>query len=250
MQKKIKLTIIIPARNEEGIIAKTLDEIYKKVKVPFKVLVVDDMSVDGTSLIVKNYIKTHKNVELIKTSINKNGFSAALEKGIKNVKTDYFVVVMADLSDKPTTINKMYELIQGRWDLVCGSRYAKGGKKIGGPKLQGFFSKLVCISLHKLIGIPTADVSNAFKMYKKKALKRVSFNSESGVEASMEIVLQCFFNEAKIVDLPTTWKGRTVGKSKFKILWRAPRYFRIYIWSLENALRKMFKIPRKKFYAG
>ena len=66
----------------------------------------------------------------------------------------------------------------------------------------------------------------------------------------MEITLQAFFKEAKIADVPTTWRGRKVGKSKFKILQRAPKYSRIYLWTLENSLRKKLGIKLKNFYVG
>lgn len=242
------LTIVIPARNEEAVILKTLEKIKGTVKIPHKIVVINDFSTDRTEEVVRRYRKRQKNITIVRTNNKMRGFSGALKHGFNEAKGEFVVPVMADLCDDPATINKMYSKIQRGWDIVCGSRYIKGGGKEGGPGLQGFLSKLVCKSLHYLTGIPTEDVSNAFKMYRKEVLKNIIINSGSGVEASMEITLQAYFQRAKIVDVPTRWVGRKVGKSKFKLLQRAPRYLRIYLWALENSVRKRLGFGLKAFY--
>lgn len=229
------LTIVIPARNEEKTILKTLYKISKNVKTDHQIIVVNDQSIDRTAEIVRGVIKSNKNVKVVNTKSTNFGFANAIKLGIKNSKTRYIVIVMADLCDDVKTIDLMYRQICTGWDIVCGSRYMKGGKKIGGPKLQGVLSKMICLSLHYLTGIPTTDVSNAFKMYRKDIVRELSFTN-GGVEASMYLTLQAYFNGAKISELPTVWKGRTAGVSKFKIVERTPRYSKIYLW----AIRKRF----------
>lgn len=243
------LTIIIPEFNEEGVIEKTLESLRKHVKIPHKILVVDGISTDNTFNVVKNYSKKYKNISIIKTKPKDKKFASSIKVGFDKVKSGAVVVVMGDLCDNPKTINQMYlKLLEG-WDVVCGSRYMKGGRKIGGPVLQHFLSMFVCKSLQIFTGVPTSDVSNAFKMYKKSALKGIRANPVSGVEGSMEFLFQVhFFNNVKITEVPTIWKGRKVGKSKFKILQRTPRYFRIYMWAIENSFRKWLGIKLKNFY--
>jgi glycosyltransferase involved in cell wall biosynthesis len=245
---KDNLTIIIPAHNEEKIIIKTIKQIQRYVKIPFLLIIVNDHSTDKTELVVKNYAEGFKNIKVINNSIECRGFAGALQTGFEAVKNGVVIPVMADLCDNPTTINRMYRKMYEGWDIVCGSRYIKGGSKKGGPKLQGFLSNYVCKSLHLLTGIPTTDVSNAFKMYRREIIDQVQINLKSGVEASMEITLQAYFNGAKITEVPTSWKGRVIGKSKFKILERSPRYWRIYIWAIENTLRNRLGLRLKVFY--
>lgn len=245
---KTKLTIIIPAHNEEDIIISTLNDLKKKLTIQSKILVVDDHSTDKTAALVRKYIRKNKNVSLVGNYGVNRGFSSTLKIGFKRAKTEYVLPVMADLCDDPRTINKMYSKIDDGWDIICGSRYMKGGKKKGGPKLQGFFSMLVCRSLKILTGIPTQDVSNAFKVYKKSILRPVRIRNGGGVEISMEITMQVFFKGAKITEIPTHWKGRTVGQSKFKIVQRTPRYWRIYFWSIKNSMMKKLKLPFDPVY--
>lgn len=236
---KINLSIIIPARNEEKNIISTLNAIKKEVRVPHEVIIIDDCSSDNTEGVIKKYINKKKNIFLVRTNKGSNGFSNSIKKGIKKSSTNTVVVVMADLCDDPKTINKMYEKITEGWDIVCGSRYMQQGKKIGGPKIQNFFSTLVCKSLHYILKMPTQDASNAFKMFKKSIFKTITYKDNSGVESSLDFILKAHFRDYKIVDVPTTWRGRTIGDSKFRLIERSPRYARIYLWALKQSLIKL-----------
>lgn len=236
---KDKLSIIIPARNEEGNIRLTLEAIKEEVKMPYEIVVVDDSSVDRTAGVVNSYIKKNRNVSLVSTDQDKGGFSNAIRKGLEKSSGNILLIVMADLCDDPKTINRMYKKIVDGWDIVCGSRYIKGGVKKGGPVMQNFFSALVCKSLHYIIGIPTYDSSNAFKMFKRKVLKCVEYKADRGVEVSLDFILRAYFQGFSIVDEPTSWKGRTIGQSKFKLIERSPKYFNVYIWALMKWAEKL-----------
>lgn len=249
MNKIFSVDIIIPAHNEEEVIIETLESIDRHVKIPYMITVVNDCSSDNTKKEVLKYMRSHRRIRLLNTTSNKRGFSNAIHTGFVKTKGKYVVPVMADLCDDPKTINRMYKEIQEGWDIVCGSRYIKGGGKVGGPRVQGFLSQMVCLTLHLFSGIPTKDVSNAFKMYKRSTLSQVTFNQQSGVEMSMELTIQAYFQGARIKDIPTTWRGRTQGTSKFKIVKRTPRYWRIYRWTIENRLRQLGHLSLKPFYA-
>lgn len=234
---KKKLSIVIPARNEEENILRTLVSLKKKVLIPYEVIVVNDFSSDKTEDIVRLYAKQNKGVAIVRTNEKKKGFSNAIRKGLEKTSADIVVIVMADLCDEPSTINIMYKKILEGWDIICGSRYIKGGKKIGGPEIQSFFSALVCKSLYYIIGITTKDASNAFKCFRKSILKDLEYKPNSGVEASLDFILRAHFKGMKIMDVPTTWRGRTKGESKFKLIERSPKYLRIYLWALTQRLK-------------
>ncbi len=236
-----RLTIIIPARNEQFTIIKTLDKLQRFVKVPCRYLVVDDQSTDETAKLVKNYILKHKNVTLLKTTSDRKGFGNALYLGFLHSQSEYVLPVMADLCDDPETINRMYKKIQEGYDIVAGSRYMEKGRKIGGARLQGFFSKVICLSLKQITGIPTHDISNSFKIYKKNLIKSLNFDARFGVEISMFLTLQAYFKGAKIAEVPTVWQGRTEGKSKFNIFKRTPKYLYIYLWAIRERFVQLLK---------
>lgn len=249
--KDLTLTIIIPVRHEEETIVDTLESIKKYVHTKHEVVVVDDTiissdntkDVDMTVDIVKRYQKNHKNIRILQNLRHRaNGFSLAVWRGIQEVPKGAIVFVMADRCDDICDIDKMYKKILAGYDIVCGSRYVKGGKKIGGPKFQGFFSYIVNISLSFLLRLPTRDVSNSFKMYRSNILNALPEPTSTGFEVSMEIFFNAYYSGAKVSEVPTIWIGRRKGKSKFRFIERVPAYIRIYLWALANAARQLFHV--------
>lgn len=186
----MKISIVIPAHNEEKSIGKILDQIAEKV--PFEiveeVIVVDDHSTDSTSEVVKDRVKKYPlfNIKVI-CNDTPPGFANALRKGRQEAKGDLILHLMGDGCDNIEDINLMFEKFKnGHVDMVCGSRYVKGGERKGGSVAKGFFSRFVGVSLHYIIGIPTRDVSNAFKMYRREILGQVKLET-NGFEISMEL---------------------------------------------------------------
>lgn len=241
------ITIIIPVKNEEDSIIKNLELLRNLVIIPHYVILVDGCSIDNTFNLVTSYIKKNreilirptKNIRIIRTPPNKSGFKDSIDLGIKAAATDIVVVMMGDLCDDPKTINKMYDKLQSGYDIIVGSRYMPGGNKIAEPKIQGFLSRTVNKTLHTLTGIPIHDVSNPFRMYKKKLYSEIKTMSK-GNEIPIEILFKAHIDGARIAEVPTTWRGRKSGKSKFKLLKVIPGYARLYFWILLNAAIKRF----------
>lgn len=248
LTKKNYVTIVIPVRNEEGSIIKNLESLQEKVTIPHHVIIVDGCSSDQTFNLVTSYIKRNwktlsfrnENVKIIRTNKNESGFKDSIDFGIKTAKTDLIVVMMGDLCDDPETINRMYDAMQNGYDIAVGSRYMPGGSKISEPKIQGFLSRMVSKTLRLLTGIPIYDVSNPFRMYKKELLEKIQTTSKTN-EIPIEILFKAYINGARITEIPTIWKGRKSGKSKFKLLKVIPGYAKLYVWILQNMAKKRFK---------
>lgn len=227
----MKITIVIPAHNEEANIEKVIESIERNVHSEHEIVIVDDHCIDKTADIVKGLVSQYQNnIRLVKND-DEPGFANALKTGFSNTRSDIIVPVMADLCDDPQTINRMYDKIIEGFDIVCASRYMPGGRKIGGPKLKGFFSRFVGLSLHFLIGIPTHDIANSFKMYKRGVIDTSNIESE-GFEISVELPLKAFFADYKITEVPTTWVDRKCGESKFHVLKQGSNYLKLYFWAL------------------
>ncbi len=224
-------SIIIPAHNEEGSLRGTVSSLEKVLSdYNFEIVIVNDHSGDRTVKVVRELTKKYPNVRLVNNR-NKKGFATTLIAGFRQARGEFLIPVMADGCDDPHTLKEMYEKAKNGYDLVCASRYCKGGKRVGGPKLKGFFSESVGRTLHFLIKIPTTDVANAFKLYRKSALQKIKIKN-SGFAISMEITLKMYFQGYKISEIPTCWKGRKEGKSKFQVLRIAPLYLKWYLWAL------------------
>jgi len=233
----MNFSVVIPAHNEENSIEEVIRCLEQGVKGNYEILVVDDHSSDKTVQIVKKLASEYNNISLVPNK-EEAGFANAIRTGFSNARTDIVVPVMADLCDDPNIINKMYEkLLEEGFDIVCGSRYMKDGKKIGGPLLKSLFSKFYGISLYFLLGIPTHDIANAFKMYRKEVIDAILLESK-GFEILVELPLKAFFLGYRITELPTIWRDRKEGRSKFRLFQQGLRYFRFYIWALKKKLDK------------
>ncbi len=226
----MKIGIVIPAHNEDKVIAKTIEGLVKELDLDYEIVVVNDHSIDNTVKAVETLMQKFPNLRLVDNDW-KIGFGNALRKGFSVSDSDLIIPVMADFCDDFRTIRQMYEKALEGFDLVCGSRYMRGGTKIGGPFIQSLSSRFVGWSLKYLIGIPTFDVSNSFKCYRKNILETVKINSK-GFEISMEITLKAFFAGFRITEVSTNWTGRSIGKSKFYLFKIAPKYIRLYLWAI------------------
>ena len=226
----MKISIVIPAHNEEDNIANVIDRIEEMLDLDHELVVVNDHSVDATAQIVAELSRQYNNIKLVENKLEP-GFANALRTGFGNVNAEVVIPIMGDLCDDLTTIKKMFEKMNEGYDIVCGSRYMKGGLRNGGSKFKAFLSCLGGKSIHYLLGVPTYDIPNAFKMYKKKVIDSIDIKSK-GFEISMEIPLKAYFMGFKIAEVPTAWQERTKGKSSFKIFKLLPSYLKLYIWAI------------------
>lgn len=224
------ISIVIPAHNEEKHIAETLDSISRHVRTPHEVIVIADHCCDRTEEIVRSFL----NIQLLRNE-GDQGFSNTVIAGIRAARGDAVVLVMADGCDDLRDIDHMWDVLQQQHaDVVCGSRYMKNGKKIGGPHLQNLLSRTVCSSLHLLARIPTRDAANAFKMYRRSFLEILEYNIENtGTEYSLALLLRTHRAGGKIIDIPTIWTGRSIPlRKELAILKRLPGYLSHYLSTL------------------
>ena len=230
----MKLSIIVPAHNEEENIADCLRKIEDSVHFEHELVVVNDYSIDRTSQIVAELSGQYKNIKLVK-NYREGGFANAIRTGFDNATGDVVMPVMADLCDDLATIPGLWEKINEGYDVACGCRYTKEGARLGGSRFKGMLSGSAGRSLHFLLGIPTHDIANAFKMYRKKVIESVDIKAK-GFEISMEITLKAYYQGFKISEVPTVWRERTKGRSNFSVFKLLPSYLKLYFWAL---LRKL-----------
>lgn len=224
-----ELVIVCPVYHEQDNIERTLDEIRSKIRTPHTTLIVYDKDDDPTVPVVERLLPKHPDVRLLKNDIGR-GVLNAIRKGFQAVPDDgVCLVVMADLSDDLVTVDEMYAMIGRGYDLVCGSRYMRRGKQLGGPWLKGFLSRLAGVSLHALLGFPTRDATNAFRMYRAGVLRAIPIESKGGFELSLEITVKAWRAGFKVGEIASIWRDRTAGESRFKMWEWLPSYLKWYL---------------------
>jgi dolichol-phosphate mannosyltransferase len=240
------LALIIPVYYEQDNIINLFNEIAHRIKIPIRIYIIYDTDEDPTFQIVKDKINDY-NFEILLVK-NKSGHGAlnAIITGFTVFEEEACVVIMADGSDDLSTINGMYGLFCQGFHIVCGSRYMRNGEQHGGNKFKRILSKIAGESLYYLTQMPTHDVTNSFKLYTKYALKQIKFESTGGFEIGMEIVVKSYINNLSITEVPTIWKDRYTGTSKFKLIKWLPHYFVWYLYALIK--RPLFCRKRTPLY--
>lgn len=240
------LQIIMPVYNEGENILRTLRETEDKIRTRHCILLVYDFDDDNTLPVVRRYTEEKKpsNIELVKNRYG-SGVLNALRTGFDIAKGDVVLVAMADLSDDLSVVDTMFDHINKGSDVVCGSRYMKGGRQLGGPLLKKLLSRIAGISLHLITRVPTHDISNSFKMYRKSVIDDVKIESRGGFEVGMEIVVKAFLRGYKITEVPSVWQGRVAGKSRFRLVRWLPSYLRWYIYALGGRLKGLLALRLK-----
>lgn len=228
------LDIVIPVYNEDKSILHLFEEIEQEIKTPKHIMIVYDFDKDTTVPVVTK----HKNdysfeIDLVLNTIGRGALNA-IKMGMQSAREDMVLVMMADSSDKLDVVDCMCTMMKNGYDLVCGSRYMKGGKQNGGPLLKGLFSRMAGLSLHMLTKIPTHDCTNSFKLYRRAMLQKIDIESKGGFEIGLEILVKAYVNGYKIGEVPSEWFDREEGESNFH-MWRwMPSYLHWYFYCIKN----------------
>ena len=224
------ISIVVPVYNEGGNIVRLMEMIEGQIKTDKEIIIVYDFDGDDTVPVV-NKIRDKYGFRIrLEMNAGGEGTLNAIKTGFSLADKETVLVVMADLSDSLDVVDEMYRKItESGYDMVCGSRYMKGGKQVGGPFIKGFLSRMAGLSLHWITRIPTHDVTNSFKMYRNSMLKTFKLESTGGFEVGMEITVKTFLAGYRMAELPYTWYDRTVGTSRFKTFQWIPKYLKWYL---------------------
>lgn len=226
----MKISVIIPAYNEE----KTIAALIQRVEaVPLQgikkeIIVVDDASTDRTSDVLKNI----KNIHAIRHSKNA-GKGAALSSGIKAATGDIVIFQDADLEYQPEDYPVVIQpLIDGRCDAVMGSRFLHerpvfwGARK--SPYLNHYIGNLVIVSVTNfLYGKRFTDYEGCYKAFTRSILLDTAIHA-TGFEFDNELICKLLRKGVRIGEVPIQYKPRTYAQGK-KITWR---HGMVILWTI------------------
>jgi hypothetical protein len=144
---------------------------------------------------------------------------------------------MADLSDDLGKVEEMLRLYRQGYRVICPSRYMRGGRQIGGPLLKRWLSRGAGVSLYWL-GFPTHDATNNYRLYDAELVNRLGIESSGGFELALELTAKAFAAGALITEVPTTWRDRTAGESRFQMRKWLPKYLYWYLFAAKAAVQR------------
>lgn len=231
-----KLSIVIPAYNEEGSIEETLSTLYAKLieeNIDHEIVVVNDNSKDSTLSILEELKASSIPTLTIHTNKGPNGFGYAVRYGLERFQGDMVAVMMADLSDDPKDLVAYYRLmVTKNLDCVFGSRFISGGKVYDYPKHKLIINRIANFIIKVSVGINYNDSTNAFKMYRKHTIEGIKPFLAPHFNLTIELPLKAIIRGYSYEVLPNSWRNRKAGESNLKIKEMGSRYLFILLYVL------------------
>jgi uncharacterized protein (TIRG00374 family) len=244
----MKISIVIPAHNEEGNLEVLLDKLipvlerYKETD-DYEIILVNDNSIDNTPFIIDNFAKNNSRIKVVQRT-DTPGFGNAIKTVFKHATGDVIIPVMGDLSDDPQDIPKLVKKMEEGYDIVYGSRFIDGGTIDDYPTAKMFANRLFNNVVRLLFGIRQRDVTNAFKAYRKEVLDEIGDIEASGFDLTVEIPMKAHVLGFKSTEVPVAWHGRERGEANLKLSENASLYgkrlLKMFVWGNLVSLRDLF----------
>ncbi|CAE7826983.1 rgtE [Symbiodinium microadriaticum] len=222
--KVTKLSIVIPAYNEEITLPPILEKI-RKVALPHgiqkEVIVVNDASTDGTADALDHYIGQNQDFPIISVSHEKNmGKGASIHTGIAKATGEYLLIQDADLEYDPDEYNDLLKpVFKAQADVVYGSRFM--GSK---PHRILFFwhtvgNKFLTFLSNSFTNLNLSDMETCYKLFRSDIIKKIKLKERRfGFEPEVTAKIARVPN-IRIYEVGVSYYGRTYKEGK-KIGWR------------------------------
>lgn len=226
-----KISIVIPAYNEEKTIAEIIHRVKKtEIGLEKEIIVIDDGSNDGTREILKNLADESLKVIFHEKNLGKG---VALRTGFSQATGDIILVQDADLEYDPRDYPRLLEpILDGRADVVYGSRF------LGGPHRVLLFwhyvgNKFLTTLCNLCANLNLTDMETGFKLFRREVLEKIRLKSNRfGFEP--EITVKVGRLRLRVYEVPISYSGRDYSEGK-KITWK-------------DGLAAIFHILRFRFF--
>ncbi len=229
----MKLSIVLPAYNEEGSIEETLRTLHAKLQeeqIDHEIVVVNDNSKDNTLALLTSIQETMPSL-VVHTNHGPNGFGYAIRYGLERFQGDCVAIMMSDLSDDPADLVAFYrKMVDENLDCVFGSRFIRGGATYDYPKHKYLINRFANTLIRLLLGMKYNDSTNAFKLYKKTTIQGLKPFLSAHFNLTIELPLKAIIRGFSYGVLPNSWRNRKAGESNLKIKEMGSRYLFILLY--------------------
>jgi len=211
------VTVIIPTYNEAENIQALLTRLMA-LPLDLNAIVVDDGSPDGTGQIADRIANDFPRRIKVLHREKKQGIGPAYVAGFRSALTGNPKLIAqmdADHSHNPDDLIRLIARTESA-DLVLGSRYIPGGATRGWPWYRQAISRFGGVYARHVLGVPIADLTGGFKVYRRDALQRIGLEDvrSDGYVFQIETTYRALQRGCRVVEEPITFSERVAGQSK------------------------------------
>ena len=241
-QQKLKLSILMPVRNEGVNLRRILKVIGALMEVPYEVLVIYDSPDDNSIPMATAMQKENPAIKPLHNTLGR-GVINAVRSGVAAAKGEYAIILPADDMGAIFDIGNMLKEIEKGYDIVSATRYAKGGKVVGGAFTSRLLSKVANKLFIVFAGSTMTDSTVGIKIFKHDAFDKIQFECKPvGWAFAFEMAIKAQLLGLKISEVPIVSINRFYGgTSTFKLNAWISEYIRWFLWGLWNV-----RFKRKK----
>ena len=237
----MKLSVVIPARDEEGSIGDTVMGLVTELEragIEHEIVVVDDHSTDGTAAEVDALARQRPTVRRILSPYS-GGFGLTVRAGLESFTGDAVAIVMADGSDDPRDLVSYHHLLEEGYDCAFGSRFLPGSQVHDYPRVKLIMNRVVNFGIRVLFRHGYNDTTNAFKAYRREVIERIQPLLSNHFNLTVELPLKAFIRGHSYAVVPISWRNRSAGESKLGLREMGSRYLFIVLYAfLEHHLSR------------
>ena len=240
-----ELSIILPVFNEKESLNIMVRLLNSTLKFKTELIIVHDTLEDNSIEAANNLKNEYDNIKVVHNKIGpgvKNAVQAGVDTSIYNV----ILITAVDEVFPIISIEKMLdEIVSNNKDFVSGTRYSKGGARLGGSLIGSILSKTANKMFTFLSRIPLSDCTTGIKMMKKEVWNNIKLQSNTtGWAFAFELSIKAYIQDYKISEFPIKSVDRLFGGySTFKLNAWIKEYLKLFIWGIKktNIIKKKNK---------
>ena len=234
----IALSILVPVRNEGLNVRVMLKVLRAVVEVPHEVLVVHDEADDDSVAVVASMGADFPHLRTLHNTLGV-GVINAIRAGVEAAAGDIILIFAADEVGPVLAIDDMLKLMDEGCDFVSCTRYAHGGRRLGGSLIGGILSRLANRLFHVLAGSVLTDSTTGIKMFRRARFGDFDLQSRPvGWAVAFEMAIKAQIMGLRLGEVPIVSIDRLFGgESTFRLGPWTMEYLRWFLWGMTRLHR-------------
>jgi glycosyltransferase involved in cell wall biosynthesis len=235
----MRVLVMLPTYNE----IENIQDVLERARAAMPeadVLVIDDGSPDGTADQAEKVGDVLGGVEVLRRA-QKSGLGSAYRAGFRvGLARGYDVMIEmdADLSHDPAVLPDLVAAVEAGADLAIGSRYVPGGSIPDWTRLRRAISRGGGLYARTMLGLSVHDATAGFRAYHRDNLSRIDLDHvrADGYGFQVEMTYLTERNGARIVEVPITFRDRSLGRSKMSSRIVVEAFMLVTWWAVRDRL--------------